>query len=137
MIPPGLVLIPLQQELVRREVIQTAVGTIMVVLMAPSLHHLLGFCQTTKDLPAQAFRPQLLVETFSEGDLPGTAERDVPCSYLLSEQEDVHSSGNKTPDRCPNGDTGVRREAKQSLDCFNQQQLLARNVLPEWPGLPC
>jgi len=95
LIPPGLVLIPLQQELVRREGIQTAVGTILVVLPAPTLHHPLGFCQTAKDLPVQAFRPQLLVEAFSVGVLPGTAGRDLPRLHLLGGQEELHSAGNE------------------------------------------
>ena len=95
MFPPGLVLIPLQQEFVRREGIQTAVRMILVVLLAPTLHHPLGFCQAAKDLPVQAFRPQLLVEAFSVGVLPGTAGRDVFRLHLLGGQEELHSAGDE------------------------------------------
>ena len=95
MIPPGLVLIPLQQEFARCEGIQTAVGTILVVWMVPTIHHPLGYFQTAKDLPVQAFRPQLLVEAFSVGVLPGTAGRDVFRLHLLGGQEDFHSPGDE------------------------------------------
>ena len=116
MFPPGLVLMPLPQEFVWRAVIQTAVGTILVVLPAPTLHQPLGFCHTTKDLPIQAFRPQLLVEAFSVGILPGTTGRDVLRLHLPGRQEGLHSRGNELRTVVRTEIAGDAMGAKQALD---------------------
>ena len=111
-----MVLIPLQQEFVRREVTQAAVGAILVVLPAPTFHQPLGFCQAGKDLPVQAFRPQLLVEAFSVGVLPGTARCNVLRLHLLSGQEDLHSSGYELRTVVRTEITRCTMRPKQTLD---------------------
>ena len=67
----------MRSEFRRGHVIQTAVGTFVIVFVSPGFYHLLRVPAVEKDVHVQAFVTKLVMETLNVRVFPGASRCDV------------------------------------------------------------